>query len=499
MNKKIVIVGGGISGLTAGVYALKSGFDAEIYEKNSIVGGECTGWDREGYHIDNCIHWMIGTKEGSSLHDIWKTIGALEDDLEIIQSDRMYTSELNGERITLWKDIDRTEKELIALSPEDEAEIKKLMKYVKMAEHTEIPADKPGELMNVIDLIKLGSSMKDMMKLFKELAGKDTNDLISCFRHPLIRCMITDFCTKDSLAYSFPVTYGNFISGDGGIPRGGSRAMALRIQKKFESLGGKVFTNSSAEKIEIGDGGKAAGIDLVSGEHIDADYIICACDTDYTFGHLLDKSYMNPMFQKMYADRKAFPVYGMFQAAFAADSDIDALGGDIMLDCKDIKLADWMYDRMTIKSYAYEPSFAPDGKQIVQVLIGLREDAYDYWMELHKNKEEYKNKKEELANKVLSKLEERFTEYKGKLKILDVWTPVTYHRYCNAYKGYNQSFMITKYSGKNPYPPANIKGIDNVILAGQWLNPPGGLPGAAIQGKYSIQRILKKEGRRINI
>ncbi|WP_428866926.1 hypothetical protein [Clostridium sediminicola] len=33
----------------------------------------------------------------------------------------------------------------------------------------------------------------------------------------------------------------------------------------------------------------------------------------------------------------------------------------------------------------------------------------------------------------------------------------------------------------------------------QWLSPPGGLPGAAIQGKYSIQRILKKEKRSINL
>lgn len=84
-------LGGGISGLTAGIYALKAGFEAEIYEKHSIVGGECTGWDREGYHIDNCIHWLIGTKEGSSLHNIWKAVGALEYNLEIIQADKMYT------------------------------------------------------------------------------------------------------------------------------------------------------------------------------------------------------------------------------------------------------------------------------------------------------------------------------------------------------------------------------------------------------------------------
>lgn len=29
-KKKVVMVGGGISGLTAGIYALKAGFEAEI-------------------------------------------------------------------------------------------------------------------------------------------------------------------------------------------------------------------------------------------------------------------------------------------------------------------------------------------------------------------------------------------------------------------------------------------------------------------------------------
>ena len=74
----------------------------------------------------------------------------------------------------------------------------------------------------------------------------------------------------------------------------------------------------------------------------------------------------------MYTNRKAYPVYGMFQIAFLVNSDIDAICGEIMLECNDIQVADWMSDRMTIKSYAYEPSFAPKGKKIVQVLIGLK-------------------------------------------------------------------------------------------------------------------------------
>ena len=75
--KKIVIAGGGVSGLTAGIYAQKAGYQAVICEKNAVPGGECTGWDREGYHIDNCIHWMMGTSGKSALHDIWKETGAL--------------------------------------------------------------------------------------------------------------------------------------------------------------------------------------------------------------------------------------------------------------------------------------------------------------------------------------------------------------------------------------------------------------------------------------
>ncbi len=496
-KKKVVIIGGGIAGLTSGIYAAMTGFDAEIYEKNSIVGGECTGWDREGYHIDNCIHWMIGTTKGTELNKIWELTGTVGDGIEIINSDKMYTSELNGQSITLWKDADRTEQELIKLSPDDEVEIRNLMKWSRLSMNIEIPAKKPTELMRAFEMIKFICSTGTALKLFKEFKGMDTNDLMNRFKHPLIRCMISDFCTKESLGYTFPMTYGNFISGDGGIPRGGSRAMALRMQKKFENLGGKVYTNSSVEKIVFEEKNRANGIVIANGKKIKADYIVCACDTDYTFGHLLDKSYMPDMLKEMYKNRKAYPVYGMFQVAFAVDCDKDYVGGDRILDLSGIKIADWAGERLTVKSYSYEPDFAPEGRQIIQVMLGLREESYDYWIELNKNKVEYDNKKHEIADMLMKKLEERFPEYKDKLKILDIWTPVTYHRYCNAYKGYNQSFMITKHSAKNPYPSAHINGIDNIVLAGQWINPPGGLPGAAITGKFAIQRILRKEKRSI--
>ena len=498
MSKKIIIIGGGLAGLTAGIYGAKANYDVEIYEKNNIVGGECTGWDRKGYHIDNCLHWMMGTNEGTDLYDIWKTVGAIGDNVKILKNHKMYTSTLNGESLSLYDDLEKTRQEMIALSKEDEEEINNLMEDVKTAMDVEIPAYKPMEFYGPIELLKMMKKQKNTFKLFKKYENQDTQDLMNKFKHPLIRCLISDFCPKESAASSFPMAYGNFVAGDGGVPQGGSRAMALRMEEKFKSLGGKSFTNRPVKKIIV-EGNKAKGIVLENDQEIYGDYIVISCDMDYTFNVLLDKSYMDKRLKRMYENDKDYKIYGMFQAAYGVDCPEDLLKGEIILDCTDIKIAPWMGDRMTIKTYGYEPSFAPENKQILQVLLPLDVSAYDYWMKLYENKEEYNRKKNELAEILMKKIEDNYETYREKMNILDVWTPVTYKRYCNAYKGYNQSFVAGKNTDPKLYPSPYVENLDNVILCGQWISPPGGAPGAAITGKFAIQRILKKDKRDVNL
>lgn len=61
MGKNIIIIGAGIAGLTAGIYARLSGFDVTILEQHTIPGGMCTGWRRKGYLFDGAMHWMTGS------------------------------------------------------------------------------------------------------------------------------------------------------------------------------------------------------------------------------------------------------------------------------------------------------------------------------------------------------------------------------------------------------------------------------------------------------
>jgi thioredoxin reductase len=45
MKEKVIIIGGGVAGLSAGIYAAMNGFDTEILEMHMVAGGQCTAWE----------------------------------------------------------------------------------------------------------------------------------------------------------------------------------------------------------------------------------------------------------------------------------------------------------------------------------------------------------------------------------------------------------------------------------------------------------------------
>ena len=494
--KKVVIIGGGIAGLSAGIYAKQAGFDAEIYEKHGIVGGQCTGWRRGEYFIDNCIHWLTGTKKGNGLYDIWENVGVLGDKVKLLQEDSFYSVELDGEKITLWRDLEKTENEMLALSPIDEEEIKKFITYTKLAQSLEMPTNKPFDMMNPMDIIKLVMSMAGMGKVMKEYGKINMEEWEARFSHPLLKRVIRDYLTKEFLAYTLLVSYATFTSGNGDIPEGGSLDIAMNMKKRFIELGGKVFTGKDVVRVQIEKHGVASGIVLKSGEVVNSDYVICSCDTDYTFRHLIDEKYMDKKLKAVYDNRKDNPVSSGFQVAFAVEDTFNDVLDTLFFSCEPIQIANQIANRMSVKNYrAYGDYIAPPGHTVIQCNFIQYEDDYKYWLELYKDKGKYNHTKVKIAEEVLHQLEVRFPMYKGKMHIIDTWTPVTYNRYCNSYYGAYMSFIQTKGSKTTNFT-GKIKGLKNVVLASQWLMAPGGLPVAVVMGKFAVDRIVKKEKRR---
>ena len=75
---RLLIIGAGLSGLSAGCYAQINGYEAHLFEHHSIPGGVCTAWARNGYTIDGCVQWLMGSKEGSAFHTLYRELGVFE-------------------------------------------------------------------------------------------------------------------------------------------------------------------------------------------------------------------------------------------------------------------------------------------------------------------------------------------------------------------------------------------------------------------------------------
>lgn len=113
------------------------------------------------------------------------------------------------------------------------------------------------------------------------------------------------------MVFAFIVSYATITSGNGDIPKSGSFEMAMRIVNKYKEYGGVLNTNSAVEKIVL-NGKMAEGILLQDGKKINADYIVCSCNIDYTFQKLLPNEYMPKSLKKQYKEREKYPVISGF-------------------------------------------------------------------------------------------------------------------------------------------------------------------------------------------
>ena len=144
-----------------------------------------------------------------------------------------------------------------------------------------------------------------------------------------------------------------------------------------------------------------------------------------------------------------------------------------------------------LREFSHERSFAPEGKSIIQTMTYCFEDYAVGCIEDKKDPALYKARKMRLAEICEELICEKYPILRGKLRLLDVWTPATYKRYVDSEIGSFMSFALPKKRGI-PKICGKIKGLSNVVLATQWQQSPGGLPIAAERGKNAIDIINKK-------
>lgn len=493
--KKVIIIGGGIAGLTAGIYAQQNGFDTEIYEKNAMVGGECTGWNRQGYHVDNCIHWLTGCRPADDLYEIWQNIGAIDSDTALYREPYFYKMEMNEKSLHFWRDLEKARREFLAFAPEDHEELNQFFDSVKRAECVKAPCKKSMAEMNFLEYMKFGMTMAEMRKVIKAY-GKDTvSDLARRFKNPYVREMMGRYFYKNFMAIPLLSSYGFYSSGTAAIPVGGSVAMVRRIAKRYENLGGKIHLHMSAERIHI-QNDKAISVTFTNGSTIPCNFVICATDTSVTFGKLLDKKYMDKNLKKVYNCRKKYPVTSGFNASFGicGEEDNGTASGSVIFPCDRFLVGRQEVDFLGVRMYDYDDTLFPKNKRVIQCNVLQDEEDFAYWEKLYSDRAAYEKEKQRIANEIQTRIVTHYPKLNNRLVLLSTYSPMTFQKWCGAYKGAYMSFLGQKGS-KSLYAKNRVKGLSNVLVASQWLQLNGGLPLAAASGKFAAHALLSLDDK----
>jgi phytoene dehydrogenase-like protein len=488
-DKSVIIVGAGIAGLSAGIYGQMNGYKTQIYEMGIKPGGLCTAWERKGYVIDGCLHWLVGSSPQSSYHHLWQEVGALKDQ-QIINLDQFMRIETSsGKTITFYTDIDKLEEHLKEFAPEDSEVIAEFCKSVRRFAHLDLPADKAPELYSTIDKAKMAFEMASYMGDFQKWGKQTIQEFASRFKNQDLQQAWLMVWTAGFSVLFLIYTLAWMTAKNAGYLIGGSLQLALAMEKRYYDLGGKINYKSGVEKILV-ENGRACGVKLANGNEYKADYVISAADGHSTIYEMLEGKFTDSTIDSYYKMPIFQPLVYMGLGINRPFADLPQLISGLVFPLeKPITIGDQNTQNLGVRIINYDPTMAASGKTTLLVCF---ESRFQYWAELRQNPAAYRAEKERIAVAVVSALNKRFPGLAKEVEMWDVATPVTFYRYTGNWQGSFEGFLITPQNMRLQIKKT-LPGLHNFYMAGQWVQPGGGLPSALITGNHVIQLLCRKD------
>jgi phytoene dehydrogenase-like protein len=490
-KKSILIIGAGVAGLSTGIYGQMNGYQTQIFEMHTLPGGLCTAWKRKGYTIDGCIHWLVGSGSGN-MRQVWEELGAAQGRTMVNHEEYARIIGPDGKVLIFYTNVDRLERHMLELAPEDAAVIKEFCNGVRVFTKIDMPIGAPEWLGDVLKMLPMVTKMPVLQK-YSTITTKAFSER---FKNSFLRQAFMQMYGYDD----FPVTASMFAlaymhNHNAGYPIGGSLEFARGMEKRYLSLGGKIEYGARVEKILVRDG-KAYGIKLADGREYSADVIVSAADGYATIFKMLDGKYADDEIRGYYEKMQIFEP--LVQISFGVNRDFSGQPHMVqyMLE-KPVQMGGVEQKAISFKHYAYDPTLAPEGKTVVEVMMTSR---HAYWKKLAEDPERYETEKKQLALTVMKMLDGYYPGFSDQVEMVDVATPLTYERYTGNWQGSFEGWLITTEVMKNNFKGKAMKktlpGLENFYMVGQWVEPGGGLPPAATSGRGQIQLLCKKDKKK---
>jgi len=487
MTKKVHVIGSGISSLSTASFLAKAGYDVQIFEKNSSIGGRARQFETQGFVFDMgpSWYWMPDVFEkfyqqfGYTTSNFY-ALKRLDPSYRVYWPDHSYTN--------VPAQMPKLEEWFESLEP---GSAKNLQAFLKDAAYKykvgmEDLVYKPSlSLTEFIDSRVLGGLFK--MHLFSSFS----TFIRKYFKHPKILSLLEfPVLFLGAMPNETPALYSlmNYADIQLGTwyPMNGMHEFIKAFARIAQEQGVKIETSANVERIVI-ENGKAVGT-IVNGQLHRADIVISGADYAHTDQKLLKE---NANYSDAYWDKRTMaPSSLLFYVGVNKklenlehhnlffDESLEEHGKTIY---KDPSWPQKPLFYMSVPSLT-DPNVAPQGSENLFFLIPLAPDLQD---------------DEATREKYFELLLERLKKRTGN----DIKDHIVYKRsFCvadfksdyNAFKGNAYGLANTLRQTAILKPRMQHKKIKNLYYTGQLTVPGPGVPPSIVSGEVVAKQIIAK-------
>ena len=482
-RRRIVIIGGGIAGLCAAVYARKCGYEVEVLEMSQAAGGLATSWRRGEYTFEACLHWLLGSNPKSPMYSRWQEVFDIGK-LKFVDPEEYVRLETeHGESLSIYTNVDRMESELLKRAPEDATEIRHLASAVRRL--AKLPMPDPDEPLRTL-LRSLPA-----LPLLRHLSQVSIQEYGRRFRNPILRTFFGEGQLAELSAIALVFSLAWMSGHNAGYPIGGSQAVIRLIADSLGKLGGHLRFGAKVDKVLV-ERDSAVGVQLAGGETIAADWVISAADGHATIYDLLDGKYTDRMTDDIYETLKPFPSFLQVSLGVARDLSQQPPFVTRLLDAPLMVDPNTQLRQVSFRFFHFDPTFAPAGKTAVTCFLPT--GNFDYWVGLQeRDPTRYQSEKQRVAEVVIGIMERMAPDVRGAIEAIDVSTPATVIRYTGNWKGSMEGWLLTPRTGFRQLR-RDLPGLHRFMMVGQWVMPGGGLPSGLMTARSAINALCREDG-----
>lgn len=396
-----------------------------------------------------------------------------------------------GQRFIAYNDIEKLQKEMERISPEDTKVIHEFITGIRKLIGFILPVEKPLGFMSFSEKLKLIVGMLPKIPSVLKWYPISNGEFAERFKNPLLRRFFTSSYPADFSIMVTMINCGWLYQKGAGYPIGGSLKVSELMEKKYLACGGKINYRSKVDKILVKDD-SACGIRLADESIHHADIVISAADGYSTIYKMLEGKYTGKRIKDIYENGALQTQVGMMFVSIGVSRTFDNEPHWIFIPLeKSLYIDDnTILNELAVTIVNYDPTASEKGKSCITLMLSSND--YNYWVKLkNENDSRYQSEKKRIGDEIIDVLESRFGDFKQHVEVCDIATPATYIRYTANWKASN-GFSASKKTFLQSVPK-ELNGLSNFYMAGLWTEIGGGVPMCMISGRNAAQLICKKD------